>query len=142
MARDISEDRDAIRAHLKAARTIAVVGLSPDPYRTSHAVSRYMQESGYRIIPVNPVAQGQAILGEACYDGLASIPSDIQLDLINVFRRPEYIRSVAEQALGRPAPVFWMQTGISNAFAAEQLTLAGIDVVQDRCIKIEHASLL
>ncbi len=141
MAADISRDTEAIRAHLKEAKTIAVVGLSPDSYKPSHGVSAYMQRAGYRIIPVNPKAEGR-ILGEEVYPDLLSVPDSIHIDIIDVFRRSVDIYPVAEQALKRPAPLFWMQMGISNAEAAARLIGEGVDVIQDRCLKIEHAALL
>jgi uncharacterized protein len=137
-AAEISGNEAAIRRHLQAAKTIAVVGLSADPMRTSHSVSLYMQRAGYRIIPVNPTLSGP-VLGEQAYPNLGAIPDDIVIDIINVFRRSVDIPPVAEQALLRPAPLFWMQLGIANDAAAARLVESGLDVVQDRCIKVDHA---
>jgi predicted CoA-binding protein len=137
---EISQDEEAIRGHLANAKTIAVFGLSDHATKASHGVARYLQRAGYRIIPVNPTLT-QPVLGEKPYARLADIPPDIQIDIIDVFRRSADIPPVAEQARLRPAPVFWMQLGIANQEAANALVAAGFDVVQDRCIKIDHAHL-
>lgn len=141
MSIDISSDPSAIKNYLASATTIAVVGLSEDPSKASHGVARYLQHAGYRIIPVNPKLTGP-VLGEIAYATLADIPIDIRIDIIDVFRRSVDIPGVAEQAKMRPAPLFWMQLGIRNQEAAESLIEAGFDVVQDRCIKIDHHKLL
>jgi predicted CoA-binding protein len=141
MPADISFDNDAIRRHLRSAKTIAVVGLSDNPARTSYGVARYMQNAGYRIIPVNPMLKGP-VLGEPSYATLADIPPEIKIDIIDVFRRSEDMPPVAAQARVRPAPLFWMQLGIANDASAAALVALGMDVIQDRCIKIEHAALL
>lgn len=137
---DISSTPEAIRRHLAAAKTIAVVGLSANPMRASHGVAGYLKRHGYRIIPVNP-SLSAPVFGEPPYAKLTDIPPEIQIDIIDVFRRPVDIPPVAEQALLRRAPLFWMQLGIANAAAAAKLIEAGYDVVQDRCIKIDHARL-
>jgi predicted CoA-binding protein len=114
-------------------RTIAVVGLSPKPVRDSHMVARFLKEHGYRIIPVNP---GQKeILGEKCYPSLSEIPEAVEI--VDVFRKPEAIPGIADEAIRIGAEVFWMQLGIRHEEAAKKLTESGIDVVMDRCIKIE-----
>ncbi len=138
---DISHDHAAIRRHLASAKTIAVVGLSHDTHKTSHSVARYLQRDGYRIIPVNPTLD-EPVLGERPYRRLQDIPHDLQIDIINVFRRSVDIPPVAAQALERPAPLFWMQLGISNEGSSAELVAREIDVVQSRCIKVDHASLL
>jgi predicted CoA-binding protein len=114
-------------------RTIAVVGLSPKPERDSHRVARFLKEHGYRIIPVNP---GQKeILGEKCYPALSEIPEPVEI--VDVFRRPEAIPEIADEAVRIGAKVFWMQLGIRHDEAAKKLAESGIEVIMDRCIKIE-----
>jgi predicted CoA-binding protein len=129
-----------IDAVLAAARTIAVVGLSDKPDRDSYRVAAYLQAHGYRIVPVNPAAA--VILGEKSYPDLASIPADIAVDVVDVFRRPEFVPAVVEAAVARRAPVVWMQLGIAHNAAAEKARAAGLSVVMDRCIKVEHARWL
>ncbi len=115
-------------------RTIAVVGLSPKPQRDSHRVARFLKEQGFRIIPVNP---GQKeILGETCYPSLSEIPHSVEV--VDVFRRPEAIPEIADHAIQIGARVFWMQLGIRHDESAEKLDGAGIQVVMDKCIKIEY----
>lgn len=119
-------------------RTIAVVGLSPNSDRPSHDVSRVMQQAGFRIVPVNPAAAGQTILGETCYAALEDIPFPV--DIVDCFRRSEDMEAVAQAAAAlRPLPsVLWMQLGVANENAARLARAAGIAVVQNRCIKIEY----
>jgi len=125
---------DKICSILKQYRTIAVVGLSPKPERDSHRVARYLKEQGFRIIPVNP---GQReILGEACYPSLTEIPEPVEI--VDVFRRSEAIPPIAEEAVRIGAKVFWMQLGIRNDEAVRILEKSGVQVIQDRCIKVEH----
>lgn len=131
--------RDEIRQILADCRNIAVVGLSEDPGKTSHMVAKAMQERGYRIIPVNPTAAGRKILGETCYASLGDIPE--QVDLVNVFRRSEYTPEVAEQAVQAGARTLWLQLGIYNEEAAEIARRGGLNVIMDRCIKVEEAVL-
>jgi uncharacterized protein len=119
---------------LKSARTIAVVGLSDSPLRTSHEVSEYMQSQGYRIIPVNPMIAES--LGEKAYASLADVPEKI--DIVNVFRRSEYVPEVIEEAIRLKVPAIWMQEGVVHEAAAEKASQAGIFVVMDRCIYKEH----
>lgn len=137
---EISHDHAAIRRHLGAAKTIAVVGMSDNPAKASRGVAGYLKRAGYRIIPVNPTLT-HPIFGEQPYARLTDIPAEIHIDIIDVFRRSVDIPAVAEAALQRPAPLFWMQLGISNPDAAKTLIDAGFDVIQDRCIKIDHAAL-
>lgn len=129
-----------IREILKQARIIAVVGLSPDPHRTSHAIASYLQAQGYRIIPVNPKESGNTILGERVYPDLPSIPHPV--DIVNVFRRPEEVMPHAEEAIRIAAPVLWLQVGVINEEAARRAREAGMTVVMDRCIMVDHRSLL
>ena len=127
-----------IRKILKNSKTIAVVGLSPKPHRPSHQVASYLMEAGYTIIPVNP---GQdAILGQTCYPSLRDIPSPV--DMVDIFRRPEAILPIVEDAIDIGAKFIWMQEGIINMEAAVKAEAAGLTVVMDRCTKIDHMCLL
>ncbi len=122
---------------LASARTVAVVGLSEKPDRESHIVARYLQANGYRIIPVKPgVAE---VLGERCYPDLASIPPEITIDVVDIFRRPEFIPAVVDAAIVRGARAVWMQLGLVHNEAAGKARAAGLGVVMDRCMKVEHA---
>ncbi|MFG0217043.1 CoA-binding protein [Brevibacillus porteri] len=132
---------EARRQLLEDAKTIAVVGLSNKPDRTSYMVSQAMQNAGYTIIPVNPVIAGETVLGEKVLGSLTEI--DQPVDIVNVFRRSEDMMPVAEEALkmqNKPK-VFWMQQGIANEEAAKLVADQGIEVVQDMCIKVDHALL-
>ncbi|CAG7622391.1 CoA-binding protein [Paenibacillus allorhizosphaerae] len=131
--------RDEIRNILKSAATVAVVGLSDKPDRTSYMVSEAMQKKGYRIIPVNPMVTG-TILGETCYASLSDIPEPV--DIVNVFRRSDQVLPVAEEAVKIKAKVFWLQLGIYNEEAAEIAKAGGLEVIMDRCIKVEDSILL
>jgi hypothetical protein len=134
--RVIIADED-IKPLLNAAKTIAVVGLSPKPDRDSYQVAAYLQQHGYRVLPVRP-AQAE-ILGEKAYASLDDIAGPV--DIIDVFRSPDQILPHAQEALRLKPKVFWMQEGIENREAAALLTAAGIDVVMNRCIKRDHARL-
>ncbi len=125
---------DEIGKLLKAAKTIAVVGLSDSPLRPSHGVSAYMQSNGYRIIPVNPAIKGA--LGEKAVASLSEIKEKI--DIVDVFRRSEFVPEVVEDAIRIKVPVIWMQEGVVHEAAAEKARRAGIFVVMDRCILKEH----
>jgi uncharacterized protein len=125
---------DDIAGLLQRAKTIAVVGLSDDPRRVSHGVSDYMQSQGYRIIPVNP--QIQSSLGEKAYRSLLDVPEKI--DIVNIFRRPEFVPEILDQAIQLRVPAIWMQEGVIHEKAAEKARTAGIFVVMDRCILQEH----
>jgi hypothetical protein len=127
---------DPVTELLKRAKTIAVVGLSDDPMRVSHAVSAYMQSQGYRIIPVNP--QIGTSLGEKAYASLLEVPEKI--DIVNIFRRPEFVEEVVDQAIQLKVPAIWMQEDVIHENAAEKARKAGIFVVMDRCILKEHRS--
>ncbi len=129
-----AQGRDAIAEILKRYKTIAVVGLSSNPMRPSHEVTEYMQRVGYRIIPVNP--NETEVLGEKSYARLEDVPDKI--DLVNIFRRPEEVPAVVESAIRIGAPIVWMQLGIKNEEAAEKARAAGLAVVEDACILIEH----
>ena len=125
---------DPIGDLLKKAKTIAVVGLSNKPLRPSHGVSLYMQQQGYRIIPVNPNIQ--TVLGEKAYPSLKDVPDKI--DIVNVFRRSEFVPEIVEQAIALKVPAVWMQEEIVHEPAAKKARQAGILVVMDRCILKEH----
>lgn len=138
MPHSANPDDDALRALLTSVKTIAVVGLSADPSKDSHHVAEYLKNHGYRIIPVNPAAS--EILGEKAWPDLASIPEPV--DVVDVFRRPEHIPPIADQAVAIGATTLWLQLGVRNDQAAKRATDAGITVVQDRCILQEHRRLL
>jgi predicted CoA-binding protein len=133
----MNEDINTLRRILKQSRTIAVVGLSANWWRPSYFAAKYMQEHGYRVIPVNP--QYQEVLGEKCYASLRDIPEKV--DIVDCFRRSEDIGSIATDAIAMGAKVLWMQLGVINQEAAAKARAAGLDVVMDRCVKIEHARL-
>ncbi|WP_028561541.1 CoA-binding protein [Paenibacillus pinihumi] len=130
--------REKIKELLQATSVIAVVGLSDKPDRTSYMVSEAMQKKGYRIIPVNPNAQ--EILGETCYPSLTDIP--FKVDIVNVFRRSEHCPPVAEEAVRIGAKVLWLQLGIHSEEAADIASQGGLEVIMDRCIKVEDSILL
>ena len=129
---------DPIYELLLRAKTIAVVGLSENPMRPSHGVAAYMQAAGYRIIPVNP--QIEKTLGEKVYPSLLEVPLEVRkkIDLVDVFRRPECVDEIVEQAIKLKIPAIWLQEGVINEPAAEKARQAGIFVVMDRCILKEH----
>jgi predicted CoA-binding protein len=129
-----SPQPDPIADLLKRAKTIAVVGLSNSPLRPSHGVSAYMQTNGYHIIPVNPEIKGA--LGEKAYASLLEVPEKI--DIVNIFRRPEFVEEVVDQAIQLKVPAIWMQEEVINEKAAEKARRAGIFVVMDHCILKEH----
>ena len=129
-----SPHSDPITDILQRSKTIAVVGLSSNPLRPSHGVSAYMQSHGYRIIPVNPNIE--ECLGEKAYESLLQLPEKI--DIVNIFRRSEYVDEVVDQAIQCEAPVLWMQEEVINERAAEKARKAGIFVVMNRCILKEH----
>jgi len=131
-------ESDPIYELLSRAKTIAVVGLSDSPMRASHGVSAYMQTAGYRIIPVNP--QIREALGENAYSSLLEMPREVaeNIDLVNVFRRPEFVDEIVEQAIQLKIPAIWLQEGVVNQRAAERARKAGIFVVMDRCVLKEH----
>ena len=121
-------------------RNVAIVGISADQYRPSHFVAIYLQAEGYNIILINPRYTGQTILGRRVYATLTEAKeAGEQIDIVDVFRRPEDVPPVAEEAIAIGAKVLWLQLGIRNDEAAARAEAAGLTVVQDRCIKIEHA---
>jgi uncharacterized protein len=126
--------RDAIAELLQRAKTIAVVGLSSNPFHPSYGVTAYMQSHGYRVIPVNPNID--ECLGQKAYPSLLEVPEKI--DIVNIFRRPEFVEEVVEQAIQLKVPVIWMQEEVIHDRAAEKARQAGIFVIMDRCILKEH----
>lgn len=129
--------RENIKNVLDHAKTIAVIGLSPNPSRTSYMVSEAMQRAGYRIIPVNP--QTDAVLGEKSYASLSDIPEKV--DIVNVFRRSEFLEDIADEFMKIDCPVFWTQLNVVDENVFNRLADAGYTVIMDRCIKVEHAIL-
>jgi uncharacterized protein len=125
---------DPIADLLRSAKNIAVVGLSNNPLRPSYGVSAYMQSNGYRIIPVNP--EIKETLGETAYPSLLDVPEKI--DIVNIFRRPEFVEKIVDQSIQLNVPAIWMQEEVINEKAAEKARTAGIFVVMDRCILKEH----
>jgi len=132
------DDIPGLRRILSRSRTIAVVGLSANWYRPSYFAAKYMQDHGYRVIPVNP--NYKEILGERCYPDVASIPEAV--DVVDCFRKPEEMPALAREAVAKEAKVLWMQLGIRNDEAARIASDAGLDVVENHCVKIEHARLM
>jgi predicted CoA-binding protein len=128
---------EEIREILKSARVIAVVGLSDKPDRDSYRVAAYMQRAGYRIIPVNPAVK--EVLGEKSYPSLRDVPEKI--DVVDVFRKPDAVPAIVEDAIAVGAKVVWMQDGIAHNEAADRARAAGLKVVMDRCVLREHAGM-
>ena len=131
------DDIAKLRRILRENRTLAVVGLSANWYRPSYFAAKYMQEHGYRVIPVNPMYE--EVLGEKCYKSLRDIPEKV--DIVDCFRKSQEIPSLAGDAVAIGARVLWMQLGVANAEARRLAEAAGLEVVEDRCVKIEHARL-
>ncbi|KQW36631.1 CoA-binding protein [Rhizobacter sp. Root404] len=133
----MSDDISTLRRILRECRTIAVVGLSGEWHRPSYFAAKYMQQHGYRIIPVNP--RYAEVLGVRCYPSLDAIGE--RVDMVDVFRRTEDVLPIAQQAVAIGARCLWQQIGVVNREAAELARAAGLDTVMDRCVKIEHARL-
>jgi hypothetical protein len=131
------DDINTLRRILRECRTLAVVGLSADWFRPSYFAAKYMQEHGYRVVPVNP--KYESILGEKCYKSLRDIPEKV--DLVDVFRKTQDVMPIAEDAIAIGAKVLWQQLGVKNEAAAEKARRAGLLAVMDRCVKIEHGRL-
>ncbi|WP_126428409.1 CoA-binding protein [Brevibacillus marinus] len=131
---------DERRKILQEAKTIAVVGCSNKPERTSYMIAEALQQAGYRIIPVNPTIAGETVLGETVVGSLTEIAEPV--DIVNVFRRSEQVMPVAEEAVKIKPKVLWMQLGVVNEEAARLAQEHGITVVMDRCIKVDHAILV
>jgi predicted CoA-binding protein len=130
---------DYLRGILTDVKTIAVVGASNEPWRPSFGIMRYLQRAGYRIVPVNPFLVGQRVHGEGFYASLRDVPEAV--DLVNVFRRPDAVGEVVEDAIAVGAPAIWLQLGVRNDAACARAEAAGIAVVMNRCISVEHARL-
>lgn len=128
---------NVIELILRESKTIAVVGLSPDPDRPSNRVASYLQSQGYRIIPVNPAVE--EVLGQRSYPDLASVPGEV--DVVEIFRRPEHVPAIVEAAIAKGVKAIWMQEGIVHEEAAAKARAAGLKVVMDRCMFKEHRRL-
>ena len=133
------------RTVLDTTETIAVVGCSATPTRTSHKIARYLQERGYRMVPVNP--NYDAVLGETCYPDLPSVPADIEIDIVDIFRAPKHTADMVRSAIERvkqtgQRPVIWTQLGVSSSEAEELAAEADLPYVRNRCVKIEYDRLL
>ena len=131
------DDINTLRRILRQTRVIAVVGLSADWHRPSYFAAKYMQEHGYRVIPVNP--KYDRILGEKCYKSLRDIPEPV--DMVDVFRKTQDVPPIADDAIAIGAKVLWQQLSVKNEAAAVKARAAGLDAVLDRCVKIEHGRL-
>ncbi len=131
-------DLGLIEELLATARVIALVGYSSDPSRPSNSVSRYLRAHGFRVIPVNPQLRGATVDGERAYDRLVDIPSDEHVDLVDVFRRGEFLDAVVDDACAARMKAIWFQLDLGNVAAAERAEAAGMRVVWDRCTEIEH----
>lgn len=134
-------EADTIRQILTHARSIAVVGLSPDPSRDSHAIARAMQSYGYRILPVNPQAGIAEILGEPVFATLTDAARAHKVDVVDCFRKSADMPAIVDEAIAIGAKAVWMQLGVSHAAAARKAEAAGLRVVQNKCMKIEHGVL-
>lgn len=135
----MSDDMATLRRILTRCRTVAVVGLSAEWHRPSHFVAKYLQQHGYRVIPVNPRYAGTQILGETVHASLDDV--SVPVDMVDVFRRSEDVGPIAEQAIRIGALCLWQQIGVANAEADAAVRAAGLDSVMNRCVKIEHARL-
>ena len=133
------DDVQTLRRILRENRVVAMVGLSADWFRPSYFAAKYLQEHGYRVIPVNPRYAGKQVLGETCYRSLREIPFEV--DVVDVFRRTEDVAPVADEALAIGAKVLWQQIGVKDEASAAKARAAGLDAVMDRCMKIEHGRL-
>lgn len=131
---------DEIKDMLCKSKTVAVVGISPKEDRPSYIVASYLKSKGYRIIPVRP--EGEEILGEKIYPGLMEIPRDVEVDVVDIFRKSEDVPPVVEEAIQRGVKVVWMQEGVIHKEAGTKAEKAGLKVVMDSCMKKEHQKLL
>jgi predicted CoA-binding protein len=135
--RSLYQDEETIQRIVRSARVVAVVGLSPHPHRPSHEVARYLQRLGLRVVPVNPNIN--ETLGERSYASLREIPFPV--DAVDVFRRPTAVPEIAEDAVAIGAKALWLQLGVINREGAEIARRAGLDIVMDRCLKVEWVRL-
>ena len=133
------DDIQTLRRILRENHVIAIVGLSADWFRPSHFAAKYLQEHGYRVIPVNPRYAGQSILGERCYASVRDIPEKV--DVVDVFRKTADVPPIAGETIAIGAKVLWQQIGVKNEAGAGKARAAGLEVVMDRCMKIEHGRL-
>lgn len=131
---------DTIESILQGSRTIAVVGLSPKPERDSHHVAEYLQQQGYRIVPVNPMAT--EILGERCWPTLTEAAQHARIDLVDVFRNSADVPPIADEAIAIGAKALWLQLGVRDDAACARARAAGLQVVQDHCTLVEHQRLV
>jgi predicted CoA-binding protein len=139
-AAQAADDPAVLRDLLERTRTIAVVGASTDAWRPSFGVAGYLVRAGYRVLPVNPTALGQNLHGEPFRASLTDIGEPI--DLVNVFRRPDFVLGIIDEAAAIGAPAVWLQLGVAHPLAPERAAAAGITLVMDRCISIEHRRLM
>jgi uncharacterized protein len=130
---------DELQRILRESRVVAMVGASPNWVRPSHFAMRYLQGKGFRVIPVNPAAAGEDILGERAYAALKEVPA--QVDVVDIFRNAEAAGAITDEAIAMGAKVVWMQLGVVNEVAAARARAAGLKVVMDRCMKIEYGRL-
>lgn len=131
------DDAAGLKRILGGTRTIAVVGMSAKPDRPSFRVAQFMRDHGYTVIPVNPAYD--VVLGETCYPSLLEVP--VAVDMVDCFRRPDAMLPIVDDAIRVGAKTLWMQLGVINQAAAARAEAAGLEVVMDRCVKIEHARL-
>lgn len=132
------EDEKEIEAILREAKTIAVVGASPKPWRDSGSIGQYLIHKGYNVVPVNP--NYQEVLGKKCYPDLSSVP--VTIDIVDIFRNPDEVDEIIDDAIAAKARTVWMQLGVVNKTAASKAEQAGLQVVMDHCIAVEHARLI
>ena len=136
------DENSTILSILKNSHTIAVVGLSPKPERDSHHVAEYLQQQGYRIVPVNPMAAGTRILGETCWRSLSDAAEHHRIDAVDVFRNSADVPPIAEEAIAIGANALWLQLGVQHDGAAAHARAAGLQVVQQQCMLVEHQRLV
>ena len=132
------EDDERIASLLKSAKTIAVVGASPKPWRDSGSIAQYLIHKGYDVYPVNPAHE--ELFGRKCYKNLASVP--VPIDIVDVFRNPDAVDSVVDEAIAAKAKVVWLQLGVINGKAAAKAEQAGLRVIMDHCIAVDHSRLI
>ena len=130
---------EALRALLQEAKRIAVVGLSPKPWRASHQVALYLQQAGYRIVPVNP--EHDVVLGERSYPSLTAAAAAGPIDVVDVFRRSEFAGPIVDEAIALKPRLIWLQVGVVDEMAAARAAAAGIPLVMDRCLMVDHQLL-
>jgi uncharacterized protein len=129
---------DVVDRALRDMRTVAVVGLSDKPWRPSYGVAAYLQEQGVRVLPVNPNLVGRRVLGEEAYASLEDVPRSIRIDVVDIFRRSELVAPVVDAAIARGAGAIWMQLGVVDELSAARARAAGLTVVMDKCLAVEH----